>query len=277
MFQDPRSLGALYPRLVRHAMHHFASPDVMRFLGRKVHPRFAGELTTSFKHRVEGVRVKHWVNGNSINMYDKAGCVLRVETTLANPTDFKVFRPRHDDPEGKLDWRPLRKGVADLHRRAEVSNRANANYLDALAVIDDGTTVARVLDAVGHPAFIGERRVRAIRTGDPHDIALLAAISRGEFAVRGSAIAICARFCTRPHATMLQLRRLVVAPLRSGVNCGCSGRTASSKRSAKRTATSSPMPAFASPPRSVRFAPPRSSNCSPTLRDMRASGEDSRR
>lgn len=37
IFRDPRALGAIYPALVRHAMEHFKSPDVMRFLGQKVH------------------------------------------------------------------------------------------------------------------------------------------------------------------------------------------------------------------------------------------------
>ena len=64
MFRDPSALAALYPALVKQATHHFASPDVMRFLGRKVHGNFTGELTGSFKRRPEGVRVKHCLNGN---------------------------------------------------------------------------------------------------------------------------------------------------------------------------------------------------------------------
>jgi hypothetical protein len=128
LFRDPQVLAPLYPALVRHAMLHFQSPDVMRFLGRKgVHGRFQGELTSSLKRRVEGVRVKHWVAGNSIKMYDKAGSVLRIETTIAKTAPFKVFRPL--DPSRsrrrQLAWRPLRKGIADLHRRAQVSQRAN--------------------------------------------------------------------------------------------------------------------------------------------------------
>lgn len=51
-------------------------------------------------------------------MYDKAANVLRAETTIANTADFKAFRPLQDDPHGRLAWRPLRKGIADLHRRA---------------------------------------------------------------------------------------------------------------------------------------------------------------
>ncbi len=85
LFLNPATLAKLYPALVRHAMLHFKSPDVMRFLGRKEHGNFTGELTTSFKNRPEGVRVKHWVRGNSIKMYDKAGSILRVETTIAAP------------------------------------------------------------------------------------------------------------------------------------------------------------------------------------------------
>jgi len=185
LFKDPRTLAEIYPSLVRHAMEHFKSPDVMRFLGRKAHGNFTGEIITSFKNRPEGVRVKHWVRGNSIKMYDKAGSVLRVETTIAVTRDFKVLRPAHDDPHGKLEWRLLRKGVADLHRRAELSQRSNDAYLDALAAVDDNTPCAKLFDTVSRPVLDGSRRIRALRLGDPQDLSLLEAISRGEFATAG--------------------------------------------------------------------------------------------
>ncbi|MGH9893383.1 MAG: hypothetical protein ACREA0_15620, partial [bacterium] len=70
IFRDAASLGTTYPALVRHAMLHFQSPDVMRFLGRKgLHGNFQGELTSRLNRRTEGVRVKHWAEGNSIKMY----------------------------------------------------------------------------------------------------------------------------------------------------------------------------------------------------------------
>jgi len=185
MFQDPKSLATIYPALVRHAMHHFQSPDVMRFLGRKAHGNFTGELTTSFKNRAEGVRVKHWLRGNSVKMYDKAANILRVETTIAQTHDFKVLRPSNDDPNGKLTWRPLRKGVADLHRRAQLSQRSNERYLDALAAVDDTSPCSHLFDTVARPVVDAGRRFRAVRIGDPDDLALLKAISRGEFVTAG--------------------------------------------------------------------------------------------
>ena len=167
-------------------MQHFQSPDVMRFLGKKASGNFLGPIETSFKDRAEGVRVKHWVNGNSIKMYDKGASVLRVETTIGKTSDFKVLRPHHTDPDGPLDWRPLRKGVADLHRRAQVSKRSNERYLDALAAaVDDSTPLGTLLDQVAAPTTWHGKRVRALRTGDPDDVALLAAVSRGEFATAG--------------------------------------------------------------------------------------------
>ncbi len=186
MFKDPRTLADIYPLLVRHATHHFQSPDVMRFLAQKApHWNFTGELVTSFKNRAEGVRVKHWVRGNSLKMYDKAGSVLRVETTIAQTRDFKVLRPYPDDSDGKLAWRPLRKGVADLQRRAHVSQRSNDAYLDALAAVDDTTPCSKLFDEVSCPVLHHDRRVRALRLGDRDDLALFQAVSRGEFATAG--------------------------------------------------------------------------------------------
>jgi len=184
-FKDSQALAGIYPGLVHHAMRHFKSEDVMRFLGQKLHGNFTGEVTTSYKVRPEGVRVKHWVRGNSLKMYDKARSILRVETTTARTSDFKVLRPPHDEPRGELAWRPMRKGIADLHRRAMVSQRSNERYLDALAAVEDTTPCSRLFDSVALPVVDAGRRFRALRLGDPDDVALLQAISRGEFAISG--------------------------------------------------------------------------------------------
>jgi hypothetical protein len=91
MFRDAKVLAALYPQLVRHGITTFSSPDVMRFLGRKVpangafHGGFTSQVISDLKVRPEGVRIKHRVGGNSVKMYDKQGTVLRVETTINEP------------------------------------------------------------------------------------------------------------------------------------------------------------------------------------------------
>lgn len=186
LFDQSPTLAAVYPALVHYAMYCLQSEDIMRFLGKKLTGNFQGELITSCKKRPEGVRVKHWVAGNSIKMYDKAASVLRIETTIGNVAPFKVLRPADDDhPERQLAWRPLRKGTADLHRRAQVSQQANQRYLGALAAASNDTKAATIFDQVSRPTHYRGRSVRALRIGDPDDVALLQAIARGEWATAG--------------------------------------------------------------------------------------------
>jgi hypothetical protein len=68
------------------------------FLGKSRPEVFNGELKGRLQHRPEGVRLKHVVNGNSLKIYDKEGQILRVETTIYQPRDFRVFRPTRYDP-----------------------------------------------------------------------------------------------------------------------------------------------------------------------------------
>jgi hypothetical protein len=195
MFRDAAELAACYPDLVRHAMTDFRSDDVMRFLGRRLSPLYQGEVISDFKHRIEGVRVKHVVGINSIKMYDKAHSVppvrgsvpaaLRVEATMNDPSEFKVRRKAQGDPDSPSKPRPLRKGIADTRRRARVCQAANNRYLDALATVDDTAKVHEIVDPVTKPADLDGRRVRALRPWADPDLPLLEAIARGEYVLNG--------------------------------------------------------------------------------------------
>jgi hypothetical protein len=123
LFQDAAAVRAFYPRWVEHALKQFSCQDVLRFLGRRVKGNFTGEITTGLVDRHEGVRIKHRVEENSLKMYDKQGSVLRIETTINNPGRFKVFRRMTRKNQPAWRWMPMRKGVADLARRAGVTGR----------------------------------------------------------------------------------------------------------------------------------------------------------
>jgi hypothetical protein len=135
MFKNRSDLGQVFSAVVPHALSSFSSPDVIRFLGKKLHGNFQGKVMTDYKERVEGIRIKHRMGSNSVKIYDKFQIVLRVETTINNPRDFRVFRPIETDPKRNLAWQALRQGIADLHRRVQISQAANERYLDALAEI----------------------------------------------------------------------------------------------------------------------------------------------
>ena len=109
-------------------------------------------------------------------MYDKAGRVLRIETTINNPRRFKLRRRTTHQGRRRTRWVPLRKGVIDLPRRVDLARAANARYLDALAVIHDPTISSHVLDPVSRPATLDGRRHRPLRPIAPDDAAMEAAL-----------------------------------------------------------------------------------------------------
>jgi hypothetical protein len=185
LFRDARQLAALYPQFLHHGIRTFGSADVLRFLGRLQPNGFRGEVTSTLKRRPEGVRLKHTVNGNSLKLYDKQGSVLRVETTIVNPQDFRVYRPSETDPQQRNKWQGMRRGVADLWRRAEVSRAANARYLSALASVSSATPLASEVQPACQARTIDGRRHRALHPWSADDAALLTAVSAGEFALNG--------------------------------------------------------------------------------------------
>lgn len=185
LFREAASLTAIYPRFVRHAVEQFSSEDVLRFLGRRLTARSPAEVTTRLLRRCEGVRVKHRVEENSLKMYDKAGCLLRVETTINNARRFKVWRPATRQGRRCRAWIPMRKGVADIPRRVDVSRAANARYLDALSVIGELTPSHQLLDPLSQPVVRDGRRYRPLHPISPTEAPLLRAVLRGEFLVQG--------------------------------------------------------------------------------------------
>jgi hypothetical protein len=91
------------------------------------------------------------VKENWLKMYDKSGLVLRVETVINNPEEFKVRKKVTRKGKKQTEWVTMRKGVAYLFRYREVSLQANSRYLDALALVDDPTQAKRNLDRVTTP------------------------------------------------------------------------------------------------------------------------------
>jgi hypothetical protein len=185
LFRDQASLDAIYPSLIRHAIEEFGSDDVLRFLGRRTNSRFSGRSEGKLNRRVEGVRVKHFVEENSIKMYNKAGSVLRIETTINNPRRFRVYRRSTSKGKRVKKCQQLRKGVADFRRRSEIARSANRRYLNALAVVGEARPSHQLLDAVSKRIEKDGRPYRALRPVSPEDSRLFEAILGGEFSIQG--------------------------------------------------------------------------------------------
>jgi hypothetical protein len=186
MFQSADSLKHLYPELLRHATLCFGAEDVLTFLGRKMHGSFQGEVLTDMKQkRWPGARVKHRMKENWIKMYDKQGCVLRVETVINNPREFRVRRHGKRKGETVLGWFPMAKGVANMPRYREVCLAANRRYLDALSSVSDPGDARERMRRLARPVRQNNRSFRGLNPAREDDVRLMAAVLRGEHAIRG--------------------------------------------------------------------------------------------
>jgi hypothetical protein len=102
----------------------------------------------------------------------------------------EVYRTKENDPNGEQAWRPLRKGVADLHRRATVCQAANDRYAEALAAVQDATPLKEWAEPLCRRASAPgnnpqERKVRALNPLAAAAAALLAGILDPRFTVNG--------------------------------------------------------------------------------------------
>jgi hypothetical protein len=75
--------------------------------------------------------------------------------------------------------------LADLHRRAEVSQKALDCYCDALSAVDDSATLQELTAGLERSVRWHGKPIRALHPFHPDDHALLRAVNRGEFTIHG--------------------------------------------------------------------------------------------
>lgn len=158
LFASRQKLAGLYPRLLDHATLQFSAADILTFLGRKLHGNFQGEvLTDCKKDRAPGARVKHRVKDNWLKMYDKFGQILRIETVINQPREFRVRRRRTRNGRQQMVWCPMNKGVSNIYQYRRVAHAANERYLAALSVVDNPTPAYRQVEHLTRPKVVGRR------------------------------------------------------------------------------------------------------------------------
>jgi hypothetical protein len=182
MFRDRPALERVLPDLYDHALRAFCARDVMRFLGRKLHPRFLGEVITRYHQRPEGRRVRHWAGRNSIKMYDKLS-VLRIETTINNPRDFKILKSSEDKQSWR--WSPMGKGVSNLWHYSEIGTQANRRYLDAMDAVQPNGEAIDALDDLCRSRTLRGRRVPKFHPVTRRDCQVFSAVLDGGHLIYG--------------------------------------------------------------------------------------------
>ena len=190
LFKNQADLDEIIDAVVRHAFIGGHPERLLRYFDRptrnngQVRSNSRRPLKTTITDFAEGRRIRHWLESNSVKLYNE-GNVLRIETTVNDPHAFRAYRRKQGAPkDAAKKLLPLRKGVADNTLRALASQGVNNRFADHLATMRSDTPLRDILQDV---TVRKRKRGRSVRAIDPFakDVALLTAIADPRFNVNG--------------------------------------------------------------------------------------------
>lgn len=168
IFESQSALLPIGEHLILQAFLTGTTPRVLRYFDRPLTKE--GHPYANMPHAVEsrllemgdGLRVRHWVGRNSVKVYTEQN-VLRTETTINHPGMFKVHRRTQGQSKQKPKRHlPMRKGVADIPLRAQVSEEVNRRMNESLAQLKDDSPIGDLIKSACHRRTKNRRPVRAL-------------------------------------------------------------------------------------------------------------------
>jgi hypothetical protein len=211
VFRSATTLAPLYEQLTRESVLSVKAEQIAHFLGRQITPQLAQELGSQFSTRIEGTCIKHRFGHASVKMYDKFGCVLRIETTTNDVSFFKHHRKvEHRQRPPTRALAAVKKSIYSLIDLREILFGCNRRYLAHLSALDDFSAGVRALDRLTKPRRVDEKTVKGINFFDPIDNALLHALQNPRVNIAGVRRADLLPLLDRlsPARLSRQLRRL---------------------------------------------------------------------
>jgi hypothetical protein len=211
-FRSTATLGPLYEQLIRQTVLSVKAEQVASFLGRQITPQLAQEIGSQFSTRIEGTCVKHRFGKSSVKMYDKAGIVLRIETTTNDVSFFKHHRKvEHRNRPPTRELASVKKSIYSLIDLREILLGCNRRYLAHLSALDDFSAGVRALGRLTKPHTVDGKTVKGINFFAPADKDLLQALQNPRVNIagvrRGDLLADIGRMLS-PAQLSRQLRRL---------------------------------------------------------------------
>ncbi len=181
VFQDRETLSPIYEELVRTLAHAVKPNQLSMFLGRRLDPRFEGELGSQFSTRIEGHCLRHHMGKNGIKLYDKFGIILRIETYSNDVSSFRHHRRvEHRDGTWEYKTAPMRKTIYSLPDLAEIMYACNRRYIEFLSAVDDPTNGIRNVHMISRPVRDNGRSYRGFNLFSSEDESVFHAIAQAD-------------------------------------------------------------------------------------------------
>jgi hypothetical protein len=187
IFHDPQVLSSHMSQLLRYAFITGTSDRVLRYMGRPVRangqPHWAAdpELISRTSLWYDGARIRHWVDKNSLKMYNEQN-VLRFEFTMNDPTRFRIHRTVEGGDSDVKKFLPMRKGIADIPVRTQICSQRINSFTEQIATFEEDISVGEILSKVNTHVISNGKRYRGLDVAGK-DLALLKAVSDPKFFV----------------------------------------------------------------------------------------------
>lgn len=182
IFKSSDDLNPLMDNFLRHSLITGTGERILKYFGSPVrpngqpHPNSNPEILSRANFWYDGLRVRHWYGKNSVKFYNEQN-VLRFEMTMNDPTKFKIYR--HSENQDKSEpkkFMPMRKGIADINVRAEVSRNIVNRFTEHMSTTEDKTSLGELLSSVSVSLTRNGKKFRALDVFGK-DLELLRAIS----------------------------------------------------------------------------------------------------
>lgn len=186
IFDTPQSLSPLMDNFLRHALITGTGDRVLKYMGHPVkkdgqpHQSSNPELFTRVNSWHDGLRIRHWVDQNSVKLYNEQN-VLRFEMTMNNPSKYRVHR--HKEGQDKTEPKellPMRKGIADINLRSKVSSDRVRAFTEHIATASDKTPIGELMKDITVSKTQNGKKFRGLDVVGK-DMDLLHAISDPKF------------------------------------------------------------------------------------------------
>lgn len=186
VFNKQEELKPIYEELITCAIHTVKPENIVSFLGKKLDPRYQGEIGNNYHVRIEGSRIKHSMGKVSIKMYDKFAHILRIETTVNDVTFFKHYREViHRDGTTSQKDAAMKKNIYSLKSLREIAAASNHRYLEFLSAIDDHSIGHKKLEKATENKTEENRNYKGLNFFSKIDKELMLTLSKGEFNIYG--------------------------------------------------------------------------------------------
>lgn len=186
IFKKQQNLKSIYEDLITTAIHTVKPENIITFLGKKLDPRYKGEVGNNYYIRILGSRIKHTMGKNSIKMYDKFSKILRIETTTNDITFFKHYREvEHKNGTKTNEVAKLRKYIYSLNQLNTLLSACNRRYIEFISAIENKQIGRKRLNKICTTKKENNRNYKGFNFFNQTDTLFITTIMKGQFNISG--------------------------------------------------------------------------------------------